>query len=308
MLTIKQTIDNFCYRLNIPAQSSYAGSTGPAALQYLSLFEFIGNNLRNRPFNWPQLKRGYTFTTETDERRYQLPGDFYRLLNSTQWDTTNQWPMLGPISDANYTMREFAVVSQSTFKAYRLLGPTGYLYSTSPYSQRSAGSFQIDPPGENNTDELFLGYISSNWIWPRDWVASTVYAAGAIRSGDGYVYRTAAGGTSGATRPNWTTGSDTDGAVTWTVYTEPYVPNSSNSDLNDSDLCLFDDDLMIEGMRWAWFRAKKQGYEQELMDWENMVRGAVSRFNGPTRINICEENNGLWEQGFPRIPDGGWSV
>ena len=306
MATILSIIQQFCHRVNIPAPSSIVGVSSPAEQQYLSLFKMIGDNLRNRPYAWPQLKRGYTFNTATNQRKYQLPGDFYRLLDSSQWDVTNNWPLRGPISDFQYTTREYAVVSLQTRKAFRILGPTNYLYSTSPYSQRSAGWFEIDPAGENNTDQLFLGYMSCNWIQPRDWVASTSYSAGDIRSGDGYVYRTAAGGTSGSTRPNWATGSDTDGSVTWTVYTEPYDPSSSNSNLNDADICLFDDDLMIEGMRWAYYRAKKQDYTQERADWESMVKSAYSRFNGRVRINMSDEYADLFE--WPNVPPGSWSV
>lgn len=307
MATIKEIIQNFCYRANLPAPTAFVGVNSPTEQQYLSLFRFIGDNLRNRPYQWPQLKRGYTFNTQTNVRKYQLPGDFYRLLESTQWDTSNNWPMRGPISDFNFAVREFAVVSLQTRKAFRLIGPVNYLFSTSPYSQRSQGWFEIDPPGENNTDELFLGYMSCNWVWPRDWVTATVYAAGSIRAGNGYVYRTAAGGTSGVDRPDWATGSDSDGSVTWTVYAEPYLVDASNTALNDADLCLFDDDLMIDGMRWAYKRAKGQDYQQERADWENMVRSAYARFDGPTRINIGDE---IWDQygDWPNIPPGSWSV
>lgn len=307
MATILQLIQSFCYRINQPAPATIVGVASPAEQQYLELFRFIGDNLRNRPYQWPQLKRGYTFTTTTGTTNYQLPGDFYRLLESSQWDTTNQWPLRGPISDFNYTAREFAVVGLQTRKAYRIIGPTNYLFSTSPYSQRSQSWFQIDPAGQNNTDQLFMGYVSCNWIWPRDWITNTVYSAAAIRTGNGYVYRTAAGGTSGATRPSVATGSVSDGTVTWTVYTEPYLCNASNADLNDGDICLFDDDLMIEGMRWAYFRAKKQDYQQERSDWEQQLKSAFARFNGPTRISLSEEfgdQEGLW----PNVPSGSWPV
>lgn len=286
------------------------GSTSPAELQYLSLFKFIGDNLRNRPYQWPQLKRGYTFTVTEDTTRYQLPGDFYRILDSSQWDTTNMWPLRGPISDFQWTVRNFAVVSLQTRKAFRILGPTNYLYNTSPYSQRSRGWFEIDPAPDNSSDELYLGYLSCNWIQPRDWVTSTAYTAGNIRSGNGYVYIARNNATSGATRPNWTTGSAYDGGgvsgVQWTVYSEPYEVNSSNTNLNDSDLCLFDDDLMIEGMRWAYYRAKKQEYEQERADWEQQVKSAFARFNGPCRVSMSEDNDYL--DGWPNIPAGSWNV
>lgn len=305
--TIKQILQDFCYRINVPAPTAFVGVSSPTEQQYLSLLKFVGDNLRNRPYQWPQLKRGYLFTTETDERRYQLPGDFYRILNSTQWDTTNQWPMNGPISDANYEMREFAVISVLTQKAYRLIGPTQYLYSTSPYSKRSQGWFQIDPPGENNTDELFLGYISCNWIWPRDWVVSTAYSVGAIRSGDGYVYICTDAITTSATRPSVATGTEADGDGIWTVYTEPYLCDASNTALNDDDLVLFDDDLMIEGMRWAYKRQKGLDYQQERQDWEQQVKSAYARFNGPCRISMADSLDEFAGE-FPLIPSGSWNV
>lgn len=307
MATIKEIIQNFCYRINVPAPSTIVGVSSPAEQQYLSLFKFIGDTLRNRPYQWPQLKRPYYFNTATGVSNYQLPGDFYRILESSQWDTTNQWPLRGPISDYNYAIREFAVVSLQTRKAFRLVGPTQYLFNTAPYSQRSAGWFQISPAGENNTDELFLGYLSCNWIWPRDWVAKTSYSLGDIRAGNGNVYRVTTAGTSGTTRPSVTTGPETDGTVTWTVYREPYAVDSSNTNLNDSDLCLFDDDMMIEGMRWAYYRAKGQDYQQERSDWEQQVRSAFSRFNGPTRISTIDILD-FGEDGWPTAPNGSWNV
>lgn len=292
--------------MNLPAPTAIVGVASPTEQQLLSLFQFIGDNLRNRPYQWPQLKRSYTFTTETDVSNYQLPGDFYRILDSSQWDTTNNWPMRGPISDFNAAFREFAVVSLQTRKAYRIIGPTQYLYSTAPYSQRSQGWFQIDPAGANDTDELFMGYVSCNWIWPRDWAASTAYVEGDVRSGNGYTYICTTAGTSGATRPSVSTGTETDGTVVWTVYREPYLCNPANTKLNDSDLCLFDDDLMIEGMRWAYKRAKGQDYQQERSDWEQQVKSAFARFNGPCRVNMADEFYD--ESDWPVTPAGSWNV
>jgi len=306
MATIKEILDQFCYRLNIPAQSSYVGNTAPAARQYVSLFQFIGDTLRNHPNDWPQLKRSYTFTTVTDQRVYQLPGDFYRILPSTQWDITNQQPMRGSISDYEFAIRQYGISAADIRKAYRLIGPVNHLISTSPYAQRSAGTIQIDPAGANNTDQLVMNYVSCNWVWPRDWVTLTAYSLGDIRAGNGYVYRVTTAGTSGATRPSVATGTETDGTVTWRVYTEPYPVLPTNTNLNDSDLCLFDDDLMIEGMRWAWFRSKKQEYETERLDWENMINGAFGRFNGPVRVNMCDEMTDREE--WPNVADGSWSV
>lgn len=285
------------------------GVTSPAERQYVSLFQAIGDNLRNRPYAWPQLKRGYTFASVTGQSRYELPGDFYRLLESNQWDTTNGFPMTGPVSDAEIVgSQNSAVVNTSSNRIYRLVGPVQYLFSTSPYSQRSAGSFEIDPAGANDTDIFYLGYLSCNWIWPREWVASTAYSAGDLRSVNGYIYICKTGGTSSTTRPNASTllTDIVDGSVTWRVYTEPYLATAANGALNDNDICLFDWDLMVDGMVWAYKRAKGQEYLQLKQDWENQVKSAYARFNGPVRINMGD--GGDDDRPWPFSAEGGWSV
>lgn len=58
------------------------------------------------------------------------------------------------------------------------------------------------------------------------WVTGTVYAAGAVVSNAGNVYKTVAGGTAGATAPTQITGAASGGTVTWTwqgVQTAPAV-------------------------------------------------------------------------------------
>lgn len=299
MATVKQLIDEALYRLNEPIYASYIGSSGPAERQYLSLLKFIGDNLRNRPFNWPQLKREYSFLTVSGQSKYQLPGDFYRLLTSTPYDVTNMWPLDGPISDFNFAVRKYGITSLDDRKAFRIIGPKDFLYSTSPYSQRSAGYFEIQPSNDTG-DTLTFQYLSSSWVWPQDWIASTSYSTGDIRAGVGQMYRCTAGGTSGATRPDWQTGSSSDGTLTWSVYSEPYTW------LSDSDLVLLDEDVMIEGLRWAFLRAKGRDFTEERAEWENMVRSGFARFNGPARINAGDEYSISVD--WPNVPAGSWSV
>lgn len=306
MATIKEIIDSYCGETNIPKSSSYVGNTQPGAVQMLALFRKVGDALRNMPLQWTQLKRGYVFTTVTDQQSYALPGDFYRILESTQWDTTNQWPLYGPISDAAAALRDYGVVNITTRKGYRILGPVNHLISTAPYSKRASGKFTLDQASENSTDELYLGYLSCNYIWPRDWVASTAYSAGDIRSGNGFVYICTLGGTSGATRPSVATGTEVDGTVTWTVYTEPYLVNAANTKLNDADICLFDENLMIQGLAWAFMASKGLDYKQARFDWENEAKGAFSRFDGPSKINMAQRDPD-WSDAL-NIREGSWDL
>ena len=300
MSTIKEIIDEFCDRINQPREATIATSSTPAARQFLSLYKFIGRELTANPNGWSQLKRTYTFTTATGVSNYQLPGDFDKLLIGTQWGVTSKVPLSGPISDAQMAFQTYGSVATSPFGSFQINGAQGYIFNTSPYAQKSQGYFQISPAGQNNTDQNVIAYFSSNFAWPRNWVASTAYVIGDIRTGINNMYICTSSGTSGATRPSVLTGSVIDGTVTWQVYTEPYVIS------NDSDFSLLDDDLMIEGLRWSWYRSKKQDYSQEKSDWDRSVRNAIGRQNGPCEINAGYNVN--LNADWPNVPVGSWSI
>jgi len=302
MSSVLSLVQEFCYRNNIPAPSALVGVSSPTEQQYLGLFRTIGSNLLFRPYQWPQLKLGYTFTTKTGVSRYQLPPDFFRILDSSQWDVSNNWPLRGPVSDFQYNMRKFSVVSLQSRKAFRIVGPVDSINRDNPNTlYRSAGYFEIDPAGENDTDQLFLGYISYNWVKPRDWVATTAYTAGQTVTGaDDMMYRCTVSGTSGSTIPSVLTGTVVDGTVTWIRWLGRYTIN------HDDDRCLFDDNLMVEGMTWAYYRAKKQEYMQERTDWDQMVKNAYARFQGPVRISMAGDDGDCVD--WPNIPAGSWSV
>ena len=309
MATVKSLIQSFCYRINQPAPTAFAGQTTPTEAQYLEILRFIGDNLRNRPFNWPQLKRAYSFTTVQNQSKYQLPGDFYRMLDSSQWDTTSHFRMFGPASDAFFAARQFAAINVVTQRVFHIVGPTGYLYSTAPYSQRSAGSFEITPAAPNSTDVLAFAYLSCNWVQPIDWIASTAYTAGQVRSVDGYVYICTANGTSGTTRPSTGTANTniTDGTVTWRVYTEPYPCSLANSLLTDNDLVLFDEDIMIEGMAWRYKQLKGLDYQDLRQEWEDNLQMMNGRFKGISRSSLAFSDGDLIDE-WPRTSEGSWNV
>jgi hypothetical protein len=300
MATVKALIDEFCDRINQPREASYAGSTTPAARQFLSLFRRVGDELLKQPIGWPQLKRTYTFTTQTDVASYQLPGDFYRSLSGTQWGVTNQIPLYGALSDAQLAFQTYGVSVVGPYAGFQLNGAQNYIYATTPYTQRSAGYFQISPPGPDNTTENVIAYISRNYIWPTDWVTATLYGASAKVAGVNNIYFTAAGGTSGATRPSWTTGSSTDGTVTWSVYTEPYPITA------DTDICLFPDDIMVEGLRWAWYESKRQEFASIKAAWDSTVRTELGRANGNSVVNAGYDAN--LDNPWPVTPNGSWSI
>lgn len=433
MATVKQVIDEFCYRNNIPSKTTYVANTDASALQYVSLLKYIGDWLLSQPYAWAKLKRAYWFVTQTNVRNYPLPGDFYKLLESTPWDSTNQWPMRGPISDYNYAIRSLAIVSLQVRKAFRNIGKINSVIHSrivNEYQPNAEMFMEVDPAGINETNLLQFEYVSKNWCVPKNWAYATAYTTADYVNVNGTVYKCAVNGTSASlpvTPPNLTgaVGSDgnaqwlgvvyatwaattvysvgnyvktpglgryylctaggtssgseptstdpeaeiTDGTVTW-MYVDPtawaanttytggdYVTSGSNLYMNisffsdasnsvsgkyapawsydqtnqlwkipdgsgalvwqwlqapysmaaDTDLIMFDMDIMVDGMSWAYMRSKGLAYEDIRQDWESSVRSAAGRANGPTRINVADSFDNQFDA-WPAIPPGGWPI
>lgn len=302
MATVKELIDEFLDLINQPRESSYVGATTPAARQYVALFKRVADELLNNYNGWTQLKRIHTFTTVTNQANYQLPGDYHRQLIGTQWDVTDQLPLAGPLSNALLAFQTYGVTLTTPFQGWQVNGAQGYIYNTAPYTQRSAGYFQLSPAGQDNSTQIAIAYISKNYCWPQNWVASTAYSLGDMRTGINNIYRVTTAGTSGTTRPSATTGTETDGTVTWTVYTEPYGVQA------DTDIFLLDDELMIEGLRWAWYEAKQQfaASESHKRSWVNSVKSALGRQNGAVQVNAGTDITSYWQ--WPATPNGSWNI
>ncbi len=298
--TVIDIITSFCKRKGIPAPSSVVGVDAIAEAQYLELFIMVGNRLLLMPYDWVQLKRYYTFNTVQGQTFYQLPGDYFKPLRGTIYNNTQMREMMGPLSDAEYSEETLGITPSSDGRyGYRPYGAQGYQYGS---AQISAGGFQISPPPSSTTEALSLEHQSSSWVWPRNWETGVGYTIGNLRTGINNIYRATTNNTSGPTRPSWLTGSGQDGSpgVLWTVSNEAYEIS------HDEDICLFDKEIMVEGMRLEFYKEKLTNPEQEWMNWENQVAMAASRAAGPSRGN----------QGMSRsdrlpiinVPSSGWNV
>lgn len=425
--TVKTILDEACKRSNIPVPSTYVGNGNQTATQMLSLFKETGDYIRGHPFDWPQLKRSFMFTTQTNCRSYPLPGDFYRCLESTPWDSTNQWPMRGPISDYNFAIRTLAIVSLQVRKAFRFLGRANTIYhnrTINEYNTNADAYIEVDPPGQNEITLLQYEYISKNWALPPSWQpntayssatpsyvnvngivykctqsgtsittlippnvingvgqdgnsiwlnvitaawgATTAYSPGDYVSNGGNYYLCTTGGTSaGSGGPTGTNSSITDGTVTWgyvtaaawaaetsyglgtyaTANSKLYLNLARTSDasfvysgktapawsysnslwiqadastqwayqfaaysiLTDNDICLFDDNLMIEGICWMILRARGAQYQDRRQDWDGSIRAEANRLDAPIRVNAADEFGDQFGE-FPSTPPGSWGV
>lgn len=72
---------------------------------------------------------------------------------------------------------------------------------------------------------------------------------------------------------------------------------------DDTDLCLFDSDLMTAEFKWRYLRSKKKEYEQEFNDARAILATAMRRLEGSKIGSMLNKSTG------PRynVPPGGWT-
>ena len=278
--------------LGVPAPSSLGLAADSVALQWRELLIDVAEDLRDTR-GFIQQKRTYTFTTENGRSSYPLPLDFWAAIFDTQWDQTNNWQIVGPLSDANYDYRLYAQVYFDNREAYRIFGPDG-----SPYT--SGGQFQINPAGGSTPYTLSFDYFSRNLFIPKYWTPSTVYTAATYVSCNGNIYYCNTGGTSGTTPISGTSTSITDNTVNWS-----YSPYAYESLTSDADLMLFDDDLMKNGLKAFWLDAKGQpNADRWMQGYENAKNTIVARFKGSFRTSLSIPQLQL----AANIPEGSWNL
>jgi len=104
--TLQSVVNNCCSLLSLPKPDDPAGSTNPNIALLRTAANLASNELLNS-YEWSQLtKMGeimvYTDLppnpSEANEQPYDLPGDFYRFIDQTQWNGAMRFPAVGPVS------------------------------------------------------------------------------------------------------------------------------------------------------------------------------------------------------------------
>lgn len=73
----------------------------------------------------------------------------------------------------------------------------------------------------------------------------------------------------------------------------------------DNDICAFDDDLVILGLKWRWYQMKGLDFESLKAEYEGKIDQAVNRFNGSYRGSFNRYPRG--NRRFVPSTPGGWS-
>jgi hypothetical protein len=291
MLTALSIIQSVRRRLLLPVPTALVGVTDPDELQMLEIVYAVCEELRQARC-WIQQKRLHSFTTVANQGSYQLPKDFYGALLGTQWNTDETNALVGPVSDSEFAYRVFGDDDSTYNFTYRLFGP-----DENPNSAN--GQFELNPTPTSAIDLSFY-YLSRNLFMPKHWLPSTVYTSGTYVNANGNIYLCDTNGTSHAsTAPTGQTQNISDGTTRWDYVSDPY-----ETIIADTDLCLFDPDLVKLGLRAKWNEEHGGEYEMAKFEYETKISQAVSRMKGSSVGSLIRVSNNPRY----RIPSRSWSI
>jgi len=150
MATAIEIINAACHELGLPTVS-LSGATGDTlGSQSLSLLNALGQELV-RVHDWQFLEKTMGFVGDGIADQFDMPADFGRQVNQTQWAVNNRRPMMGPDSAQVWSWTQYGIVSVGVYFRYRILGNK---YTVFPV------------PGVG--EEFAMYYISKNWVIDQD--------------------------------------------------------------------------------------------------------------------------------------------
>lgn len=205
-MSLLEVVTNVGNRAGYTVDSSVIGSTDQTTVQLKSM----ANDLIKRmayEYEWPQLFKQGTFTGD-GTATYAKPEDFSTYHFDSFWNQSTHWRIFGPLTESDY----------ASIQGYGLVA---YPYGQFQFRGISDKEIYIYPNFPVGSIAVYE-YASARYVRPRKWATSVIYNAGTYTFYNGNYYYTTAGGTTGATPPTWTTGTQSDGGVLWTFFDGAY--------------------------------------------------------------------------------------
>lgn len=167
--SLSAIVSNVAAMVGYPSPTDAAGDTDPAVRQMVQAVNLAGQDMLSLA-DWQELTKTYSVSIIADtpgqqEKAFTLPEDFYEFLDSTQWNSTNQWPAIGPISPQMWQ----TLITRTTL-------PTLSFY----WQVRGSELYILAPPTAAQT----LTFMYQSLAWVRDADDPTLYKNRATKNGD----------------------------------------------------------------------------------------------------------------------------
>lgn len=167
--TLSAIVQNVAALVSYPTPSDPAGSADPSVQQMVQAVNLAGIDLLSLN-DWQELQKVHTMSIEAEtagqsERAFDLPEDFYEFVDQTQWNSTEQWPAIGPISPQFWQQ---LIIRQTL--------PTLSFY----WQVRENKLYILSPPTSAQT----LSFYYQSVAWVRDQDNPDLYKNRATKNGD----------------------------------------------------------------------------------------------------------------------------
>ena len=121
--TFQTLLQQVCALLNLAVPADPVGSTDPNLIMMRTAANLTSLEMLNA-YEWSQLTKDGTITVQTvtvpppgesNEVAFDLPGDFYRFIDQTQWNGAMRFPAVGPVAPQGWmTYRVFPISANFT--------------------------------------------------------------------------------------------------------------------------------------------------------------------------------------------------
>lgn len=257
-MTLSTVIQNVANEAGYTVESSIIGSNETTTKQLLAIAQRINRDMFEA-YPWPKCYASGSITLVSGQATYELPAAFSYYHYETFWNSSRRWRIIGPMTEQEYAEIRGFQLNPSIYQRFQIRGI-------------SNNQLLIDPTPSSSGDLVIFEYIADRSVRPKTWAASTAFAAGSYCFYNGNYYSTTAGGTTGGTPPTHTSGSVSDGGVTWTYYSGAY-----SSFLADTDVSLFNEKVLEQGILERF--AEIHGLETVRPRFEQQLNEEFSRDN-----------------------------
>lgn len=277
-MNVLEIVNRGCDIIGIPRLASLvdADVTDTVSRQIVGYFYDVHYFLRNQRI-FIQQKRTHIFDLEADRKFYQLPRDFFAALLATQYDDTTKFPLLGPLTDSQFDLREYGLAGFTPIPAFRIFGP-----DNNPNDQ--GGQFQVWPTPTAPGDTLSFEYQSRNLFQPPPWTPDTAVLEGQYYNASGNIYIVTQDGTTAEILAP--TGKDTEAIMNGSAMFL-YQPQAYETIILNTDTSIFDDDLVLSGFIARYYKGKTQPQAVDAQnDFKMKIDSARNRYYGSFRGSL----------------------
>ena len=230
-MTLASAVANVAAEAGYTVDSNVITSTDVTTKQLLAIAQRVNHEIGEQ-YPWPKMYTSGSITLVGGQASYSLPAAFSYYHYETFWNSSNRWRVLGPMSPQEYAEIRGYGLNTTVYQRFQVRGITNTELLISP-----------TPTASQNGNIIIFEYIADRMARPRTWATGVVYGANSYTFYNGNYYSTTAGGTTGATAPTHTSGTVSDGGVSWTFYNGPY-----KEFLADTDETIFNQKTLEQGM------------------------------------------------------------